>query len=85
MKVFTLKYINNMSVTPPDIETLLKQLSDKHPDAMVKWAREDKRLSELPLIELIEEIVGSSEGESLAVMELIDRACPNWTELIAGD
>ena len=48
--------------------------------SMLKWAKEDRRLSELPELELIREVFGTEAGQSLAVHELINRLHPGWEE-----
>jgi len=47
---------------------------------MLKWAKEDRRLSKLPELELIKEVLGSDAGDILAVIELINRLHPGWEE-----
>jgi len=54
-------------------------------DAMLKWAQEDKRLSELPELELIKEVLGSDAGDNLAVIELINRLHLGWAEEITDE
>ena len=59
-----------MTATPDDAQM----------PSMLKWAKEDRRLSELPELELIREVFGTEAGQSLAVHELINRLHPGWEE-----
>lgn len=61
---------SSASATPDDAQV----------SSMLKWAKEDKRLSELPELELIKEVLGSDAGDRLAVIELMNRLHPRWEE-----
>jgi len=61
---------SRVSATPDDAQM----------SSMLKWAKEDRRLSKLPELELIKEVLGSDAGDILAVIELINRLHPGWEE-----
>lgn len=70
---------------PPDVQASLDEVSDRHSAAALAWAKEDSRLSKLPLLDLIREVLLSDEGDSLLVVELMNRACPKWEEQIIDE
>lgn len=54
-------------------------------DKLLPMLTEMDRLHALSSLDLIREVLGSPEGDSLKVTELMDRVLPGWAETIGGE